>query len=39
MVVMDDKGGGASISSKLGGGTAIHMAEKSDKTFDDVVGE
>lgn len=37
MVVMDDKGG---LGSKMGGqgGTAVHMAEKSDKKFDDVVG-
>ena len=35
---LDEKGAGSSISSRLGMGTAVHQAEKSDKTFDDVVG-
>lgn len=34
--MMDEKGGG--IASRLGGGSVVHEAEKSDKTFDDVVG-
>eukprot|EP01039_Chlorochromonas_danica_P006181 gene6181-6816_t len=37
---LDDKIGGAAggISSRLGGSSIVHQAEKSDKTFEDVVG-
>lgn len=41
MMVFDDKGtaGAGGLSTKLGmAGSATHQAEKSDKTFDDVVG-
>jgi len=43
MVLLDEKtgtaGAGGGISSKLGlAGSATHQAEKSDKTFEDVVG-
>ena len=34
--LIDDKGGG--IASRMGSGNIVHQAEKSDKSFDDVVG-
>jgi ATP-dependent Zn protease len=36
--VLDEKGPAGGLSSRLGGGHAVHQAEKSDKRFDDVVG-
>jgi ATP-dependent Zn protease len=37
--MMDEKAPGGGIGSRLGlGGSAVHQVEKSDKTFDDVVG-
>lgn len=36
--ILDERGGAGGISSRLGMGSAIHQAEHSDKTFDDVVG-
>lgn len=40
--LMDEKtgstGGSSSIGSRFGMGSAVHQMEKSDKTFDDVVG-
>lgn len=34
--LIDEKGGG--IAARLGGGSVVHQAEKSTKTFEDVVG-
>ncbi len=35
---MASSSAGSSLSARLGMGSAVHQAEASDKTFDDVIG-